>query len=231
MTGSVDAFNRLVAETFRAHRVAPPVRFVLALDYARLLDWPQYTEMLFDLALDRQERQRIRAAYEVAGPPAAPPDHLAAAGSEDSELRCANEREFTRLLKDIQLRSGLSPAKIGEMAGIPRSQAYSMVARGTLPTRFRQVARFVEACGLPEPEIRHVLRLWLELRQRGYEGEKAEILWVDYLDHLCGGLAPDGDPSPAETRSRRLSRLKESTYSAERPVRPPASGPARARRT
>ncbi|HEX7302173.1 hypothetical protein [Lentzea sp.] len=74
--------------------------------------------------------------------------------------------EFLALLKKIQVRSGLSPAKIADRAGskLGRSQAYSMLNRGTLPTKPEQVRLFTVTCGLSEPQVSRVMELWTKLR-------------------------------------------------------------------
>jgi hypothetical protein len=84
----------------------------------------------------------------------------------ESELVARNPQEFTELLHTVQQRSGLNAGEIAKKAGIPRSQAYAMIRRGTLPTKVDQVKGFLDACGLPERQARHVLSLWNELHER-----------------------------------------------------------------
>lgn len=210
---SVDRFNRSVARIFTIHRAPPPVHFMLALESGQLLAWPQYTEVLFALDLTQDDRQRIKSEYEAVAAGSIRPRHVEVAPS-NSEYQAADGREFALLLKAVQLRSGLTLSRIGELAGIPRSQAYSMVARGTLPTRFRQVVRFVEVCGLPAADVRRIMRLWLELRQRGHDSgqEKGDVLWDDYLEYLGRNSrgAADG-PGQPWTASRRLDEMLKIT--------------------
>ncbi|MGW6934271.1 BTAD domain-containing putative transcriptional regulator [Lentzea sp. NPDC054927] len=97
-----------------------------------------------------------------------------------AELRAATEAEFIDLLRTIRVRSGLTPPEISRRAGqtLPRSQIYSLLKRGKLPTKPEQVRAFVTICGLPEPQVARVMELWASLREqtelavRGPEDEK-----------------------------------------------------------
>ncbi|MGI5504134.1 helix-turn-helix domain-containing protein [Lentzea sp. CA-135723] len=80
------------------------------------------------------------------------------------ELHASTVPEFLGLLKKIRGRSGLSLPKIAGLAGLPRSQAYSMLSRGNLPTKPEQVRAFVTTCGLPEPQVVRVMELWAKLQ-------------------------------------------------------------------
>lgn len=78
-----------------------------------------------------------------------------------AELHASTAAEFAALLRKIQVRSGLSVPEVARRAGLPRSQAYSMLTRGTLPTKPAQVRLFVTTCGLPEPLVAVVMGLWV----------------------------------------------------------------------
>lgn len=84
----------------------------------------------------------------------------------DSELQATTAKEFVGLLGDIQRRSGLSVPKWAQRAGVPRSQAYSLLRRTTLPSKPEQVEALVVAAGLPVDQVQRVMRLWNELHQR-----------------------------------------------------------------
>ncbi|SER37546.1 BTAD domain-containing putative transcriptional regulator [Lentzea albida] len=97
-----------------------------------------------------------------------------------AELRAATETEFVELLRTIRTRSGLSLPEIHRRAGrvLPRSQVYSLLKRGKLPTKPEQVRAFVSTCGLSEPQVARVMELWATLREqtelavRGPEDDK-----------------------------------------------------------
>ncbi|MEU7527314.1 hypothetical protein AB0A74_16380 [Saccharothrix sp. NPDC042600] len=84
----------------------------------------------------------------------------------DSELQATTAEGFVRLLGDIRRRSGLSVPKWAQRAGVPRSQAYSLLRRTTLPSKPEQVQALVVAAGLPAHQVQRVMRLWNELHQR-----------------------------------------------------------------
>ncbi|MCX2948195.1 BTAD domain-containing putative transcriptional regulator [Lentzea sp. NEAU-D7] len=85
-----------------------------------------------------------------------------------AELRAATEAEFVELLRTIQIRSGLTLPEVHRRAGglLPRSQVYSLLKRGKLPTKPEQVRTFVTICGLPEPQVARVMELWATLRDQ-----------------------------------------------------------------
>lgn len=97
-----------------------------------------------------------------------------------AELRAATAAEFIDLLRLIHARSGLTLPEISRRAGrvLPRSQVYSLLKRGKLPTKPEQVRTFVTICGLPEPQVARVMELWATLREqtelavRGPEDDK-----------------------------------------------------------
>ncbi|HUQ59018.1 hypothetical protein [Lentzea sp.] len=95
-------------------------------------------------------------------------DHRPVAETSAAELRAATEAEFVELLRTVYVRSGLSLPEISRRAGrvLPRSQAYSLLKRGKLPTKPQQVRTFVTICGLTEPQVARVMELWATLRQR-----------------------------------------------------------------
>ncbi len=90
-----------------------------------------------------------------------------------AELRATTATEFIALLRTIHLRSGLTLPEISRRAGqvLPRSQVYSLLKRGKLPTKPEQVRAFVKICGLPDSHVARVMELWVTLR--GTEDEKA----------------------------------------------------------
>ncbi|SEP78541.1 transcriptional activator domain-containing protein [Lentzea xinjiangensis] len=85
-----------------------------------------------------------------------------------AELRAATEAEFIELLRTVRVRSGLTLPEISRRAGgvLPRSQVYSLLRRGKLPTKPHQVRTFVTICGLPEQQVARVMELWATLRER-----------------------------------------------------------------
>ncbi|MFD4643704.1 BTAD domain-containing putative transcriptional regulator [Lentzea sp. NPDC058436] len=98
-----------------------------------------------------------------------------------AELRAATEAEFVELLRTVHVRSGLSLPELSRRAGpvlLPRSQVYSLLKRGKLPTKPGQVRAFVSTCGLSEPQVARVMELWATLREqtelavRGPEDDK-----------------------------------------------------------
>jgi hypothetical protein len=97
-----------------------------------------------------------------------------------AELRAATAAEFIELLRMIHVRCGLTLPEISRRAGqvLPRSQVYSLLKRGKLPTKPEQVRTFVTICGLPEPQVARVMELWATLREqtelavRGPEDDK-----------------------------------------------------------
>ncbi|GAA3884952.1 hypothetical protein GCM10022243_57210 [Saccharothrix violaceirubra] len=121
----------------------------------------------------------------------------------DTELQATNAAEFADLLGLIQLRSGLTPPRIARASGIARSQVYSMLRRGTLPTRQDQVVQFLRVCGLPHHQIMRIVRLWLELRGHARQPSPkadspadrtlAELTRVlsDMIDKACAGESAD----------------------------------------
>ncbi|MFI6098631.1 BTAD domain-containing putative transcriptional regulator [Lentzea sp. NPDC051213] len=85
-----------------------------------------------------------------------------------TELRAATAAEFIDLLRTIHVRSGLTLPEIARRAGrvLPRSQIYSLLKRGKLPTKPEQVRAFVTICGLPESRVARVMELWATLREQ-----------------------------------------------------------------
>ena len=85
-----------------------------------------------------------------------------------AELRAATAAEFIDLLRLIHARSGLTLPEVHRRAGqvLPRSQVYSLLKRGKLPTKPDQVRTFVSICGLPEPQVARVMELWATLREQ-----------------------------------------------------------------
>jgi hypothetical protein len=119
----------------------------------------------------------------------------------DTELQATNEAEFTELLRATQVRSGLNPAQVAIRAGLARSQAYSLVRRGKLPTKPEQVRAFITACGLPEAQIQRVMALWVELRERkdGLLGPQRVLPELDQLEAaLMCRLEHQGDQKESD---------------------------------
>jgi len=115
------------------------------------------------LAVYREVRVILRAELGIDSEPASPLIATSAA-----ELRAATEAEFIELLRTVRVRSGLTLPEISRRAGqvLPRSQVYSLLKRGKLPTKPEQVRAFVTICGLPEPQVARVMELWATLREQ-----------------------------------------------------------------
>lgn len=183
----VDELNQAVSRVLTVAGVEPAPRFLTALQHQRLLPWESYTAVLFDIEVPLLDRRRLKSLWAAASlmvatrtssgdPQREPltPDPVLATVLEwplstvvrpmlDIELQATSEPEFTRLLRTIQQRSGHSPAEISRLTEIPRSQAYSLISRESLPTRPQQVRSFVTACGLPPAQLQRVMRLWSDL--------------------------------------------------------------------
>lgn len=128
------------------------------------------------LAAYREVRVILRAELGIDPDPALPIIATATA-----ELRAATAAEFIDLLRLIQARSGLTRPELSRRAGqvLPRSQVYSLLRRGKLPTKPEQVRTFVTICGLPEPQVARVMELWATLREQ---------------TELAAGAPEDGTP-------------------------------------
>ena len=115
------------------------------------------------LAAYREVRVILGAELGIDPEPALP-----LLATSTAELRAATAAEFIELLRTIQVRSGLTPPEISRRAGqvLPRSQIYSLLKRGKLPTKPEQVRAFVTICGLPEPQVARVMELWATLREQ-----------------------------------------------------------------
>lgn len=115
------------------------------------------------LAAYREVRAILGTEFGIDPEPARP-----LIATSTAELRAATEAEFIDLLRTIRVRSGLTPPEISRKAGqvLPRSQVYSLLKRGKLPTKPEQVRAFVTICGLPEPQVARVMELWATLREQ-----------------------------------------------------------------
>lgn len=115
------------------------------------------------LAVYREVRVILRAELGVEAESALP-----LVATSTAELRAATAAEFIKLLRMIHARCGLSLPEISRRAGqvLPRSQVYSLLKRGKLPTKPEQVRAFVTICGLPEPQVARVMELWATLREQ-----------------------------------------------------------------
>lgn len=115
------------------------------------------------LAAYREVRVILRAELGLDPEPVLP-----LIATSTAELRAATAAEFIELLRTIHLRSGLTLPEISRRAGqvLPRSQVYSLLKRGKLPTKPEQVQAFVTICGLPEPQVARVMELWATLREQ-----------------------------------------------------------------
>ncbi|MFC5052537.1 hypothetical protein [Saccharothrix xinjiangensis] len=217
-----DVFNRAIAKLLTEHRARATADFQQALEEGRLLAWPLYTEVLFGLGLDLDRANAVKARYRAAAESTVDrsrPESAPVRSMEDVELRARNPAEFTELLRTVQGRSGLTPPGIGRSAGIPRSQVYSMTRSGRLPTKRAQLESFLVVCGLPEAQVRLVMNLWVELRQR--KRDRAAVLgslvepelwrskWLDPPDVVVAGVVTG---TPGTGKSALLARLvREST--------------------
>ncbi|MDX8034689.1 BTAD domain-containing putative transcriptional regulator [Lentzea sp. BCCO 10_0856] len=115
------------------------------------------------LAAYREVRVILRAELGIDPDPALP-----LIATTTAELRAATAAEFIELLRLIHARSGLTLPEVHRRAGqvLPRSQVYSLLKRGKLPTKPEQVRAFVTICGLPEPQVARVMELWATLREQ-----------------------------------------------------------------
>ncbi|USX50380.1 BTAD domain-containing putative transcriptional regulator [Lentzea sp. HUAS12] len=144
-----------------------------------------WAQLLHGMSRQGRRSDAIAAYYEVSavleselGIEPRPARPLLATST--AELRAATETEFVELLRTIRTRSGLSLPEIHRRAGsvLPRSQVYSLLKRGKLPTKPEQVRAFVSTCGLSEPQVARVMELWATLREqtelavRGPEDDK-----------------------------------------------------------
>ncbi|WP_156077278.1 hypothetical protein [Saccharothrix sp. NRRL B-16314] len=86
------------------------------------------------------------------------------------EVCARTESEFIELLRKIQARSGASVPRLAAEAGVPRSQLYSLLRRGRLPTKPEQVVAVIKAAGLTEEQVAQVMHLWTTLRALGSPG-------------------------------------------------------------
>lgn len=115
------------------------------------------------LAAYREVRVILRAELGIDPEPALP-----LIATSTAELRAATAAEFIELLRTIHVRSGLTLPEVSRRAGqvLPRSQVYSLLKRGKLPTKPEQVQAFVTICGLTEPQVARVMELWATLREQ-----------------------------------------------------------------
>lgn len=98
--------------------------------------------------------------------PAAPPGHRPLVGTADWELDAAEVPDFMKLLRLVQVRSGLNPNQLAKITRMPVSSAYRMFdeATRTLPTKGNYVAGLMFACGLPPAQVDRVMAVWRALR-------------------------------------------------------------------
>lgn len=132
--------------------------------------WPQ---LLFGLSRPGKRAEAIAAYREMSAILGTelgidPPPVQPLIATSTAELRAATEAEFVELLRTIQVRSGLTLPEVHRRAGrrLPRSQVYSLLRRGKLPTKPEQVRAFVTICGMPEPQVARVMELWATLREQ-----------------------------------------------------------------
>jgi hypothetical protein len=172
----IPPFSAVVRAAYRLAGEEIPRRVEVSLvDPA--VPWSWYAEQMFCLDISVGVRRLLEAAYHQTVRTDFVPVDFESIGyqsvkpTEDIELKADTPIAFIALLRRLQLRSGVSPAKIAERAGrgLPRSQAYAFVevGRTALPTKVAQVKLFAQACGLTADQVRRVVDLWAELRELG----------------------------------------------------------------
>jgi hypothetical protein len=124
----------------------------------------------------------------------------AAVATPDTDIVATNPQEFAALLRLLQVRSGLTAAKIANFVGMPRSTAYALISkdRTTLPARGQMVADFVRGCGLPPDKAAVVMTLW---------GRLNEAKPLDGLVPAPSDTAPE--PSPAQPEVTEVPGVPE----------------------
>lgn len=162
-------------------------------------DWQHYRRLLDAVDAGSRTVGTAKVLWSAAG--GGPVDQASwpAEATRDDEIRATDPAEFAELLALLRIRSGASVAKIGELAGIPRSQAYAMVGRNrqTLPRKADQVARFVRACGLDAAQTELVMRLWVRLTEATAFGQPPAG---------ADTAADTTEDTPADVRPHRSSR-------------------------
>ncbi|HEX8870216.1 MAG TPA: BTAD domain-containing putative transcriptional regulator [Lentzea sp.] len=130
-----------------------------------------WSQLMAALSRSGQKAEAVAAYHEVRvilgaelGIDPAPAPPLVATST--AELRAETEAEFIELLRTVHARSGLTLPEVSRREGqvLPRSQVYSLLKRGKLPTKPGQVRAFVTICGLPEPQVACVMELWARLQ-------------------------------------------------------------------
>ncbi|MFJ5988134.1 hypothetical protein [Lentzea sp. NPDC092896] len=165
MSPELDRFHLLIRSVSGEPRSGG--RLAALLDRQEPAPWPEYTAAMFEMTIELSFKRSLRQAWQEAArrsAPPRPPQVEPSVPTSLDELHASTVAEFIALLRTIRLRSGLSLPKIAERAGLPRSQAYSMLSRGNLPTKPEQVRLFVITCGLPEPQVVQVMELWTKLQ-------------------------------------------------------------------
>lgn len=167
MSPELDRFHMLIRVASGEQR--PAGHLAALLNREEPAPWPEYAAAMFEMTIELSLKRSLLQAWQEAFRKSVPPRRQQIQPSVPTsldELHATTVAEFLGLLKKIQLRSGLLLPEIARRAGraLPRSQAYSMLSRGNLPTRPEQVRLFVTTCGLPEPQVVRVMELWTKLQ-------------------------------------------------------------------
>lgn len=193
-----------------------PQQIAALLDGDVVAPWPEYAVALFDLDLSVGVKKLLRQAWQAAARHGiARREIRPLAPTSTGELHAATEAAYVELMRLIQVRSGRTPSQLAAAAGpgLPRSQAYSMLRRETLPTKPEQVRLFLTTCGLPEDQVERMLQLWSELRERSaasrYGARGTGSAAPDVVAQYAG-LLQRANPETEEP-SRGLSRSKSTS--------------------
>jgi hypothetical protein len=170
----IPPFSAVVRAAYRLAGEEIPLRVENSLA-DRTVPWSWYAQQMFGLDISTSVRRLLDAAFHQSAQMGSLPADVESAEYEtvkptaDIELQADSPTAFIALLRRLQQRSGVSPAKIAERAGrgLPRSQAYAFVevGRTTLPTKVAQVRLFAQACGLTADQVDRVVGIWAQLRE------------------------------------------------------------------
>lgn len=192
----------------------PPKPIAALLNGDTVKPWSEYAVALFELDLPLRVKKVLRQAWQAAARRGItrPREMCPLAPTSNSELHATTVAEFLELLRLVQLRSGLTLSQLSSKAGpgLPRSQAYSMLSRGALPTKPGQVRLFLKTCGLPEDQVDRVLQLWSALREEtdrataarnaSEAGRDTETQFKNLLRHANSAKANTSTVMPARVK-------------------------------
>jgi hypothetical protein len=123
---------------------------------------------------------------------------------EREELHAETPAEFCGLLDRIRTAADLTCGQIAAKTGMPRSQAYNMVAknRTSLPSRRDQVAAFTKACNLAPLQVDIVLDLWGKLNDQQVQQRAQSRATTGFVADI---LSDRGDPVEPENLAKLLA--------------------------